>query len=150
MSGRPLDRSANFPSPKDQFALAAEPKAKKRKRLSPVSVRFSEEELARLKTEAGARSLNGYIRHRLFGSTAKTRRAPSSTRPDAALLSRLLRNLGDWDLTWALKELELGIDEGVILLDVETCRTLREACADITAMRSELMRALGLRNQAKQ
>jgi uncharacterized protein related to proFAR isomerase len=60
----------------------------------------------------------------------------------------LLRNLGDWDLTWALKELELGVDEGVILLDVDTCATLRGACADIATMRAELMRALGLRDQA--
>lgn len=149
MSGQQPDRFANLSSSKDQFALAAKPNAKKRKRPSPVSVRFSEEELERLKAEAGSRSLNGYIRHRLFESVAKTRRAPSSTRPDNALLSRLLRNLGDWDLTWALKELELGVDEDVILLDVETCKALRMACADIAAMRSELTRALGLQDQGK-
>lgn len=150
MSGRHPDHSTKLPSAKDQFAPAAEPKPKKRKRPSPVSVRFSEEELARLKAEAGARLLNGYLRHRLFGSAAKTRRAPSSARPDAALLSRLLRNLGEWDLTWALKELELGVDEGVILLDVETCASLRQARADIAVMRHDLTHALGLRDQAGQ
>lgn len=150
MSGQQPDRFANPSSSKDQFALAAKPNAKKRTRPSPVSVRFSEEELERLKAEAGSRSLNGYIRQRLFGSVAKTRRAPSSARPDNALLSRLLRNLGEWDLTWALKELELGVDEGVILLDVETCEALRGACADIAAMRSKLLTALGLRNRANQ
>lgn len=150
MSGSIPDRSPSSTSSKDQFALAAKPKTKKQKRLSPVSIRFSEQELERLKAEAGARSLNGHIRHRLFGSVAKTRRAPSSARPDSALLSRLLRNLGDWDFTWALKELELGVDDGIILLDVETCKALRGACADIATMRSELTRALGLRKQANQ
>lgn len=140
--------SGKRPSHQTQFNASASQKPTKRKRPSPVSVRFSEAELDRLKAEAGARSLNGHIRHRLFGSNTKTRRAASSARPDTALLSRLLRNLGDWDLTWALKELELGVDEGVILLDVETCNALREPCADIAAMRSAVMRALGLRNQA--
>lgn len=148
MSGSIPDRSPSSTSSKDQFALAAKPRAKKQKRPSPVSIRFSVEELERLKAEAGARSLNGHIRHRLFGTTTKTRRAPSSARPDAALLSRLLRNLGEWDVTWALKELELGVDEGVILLDIDTCSALRGACADIAAMRSELTRALGLRDHA--
>lgn len=137
-------------SSQEHFKLASDPKPKKRKRPSPVSIRFSEDELKRLKNEAGARSLNGHIRYRLFGSTAKTRRAPSSARPASILLSRLLRNLGDWDLSWALKELELGVDEGVILLDVETCEALRGACTDIAIMRQELMRALGLRNRSKQ
>ncbi|MFN3226809.1 MAG: hypothetical protein ACE360_11240 [Hyphomicrobiales bacterium] len=145
MSGPSPDRAANFT--RDQFAHAAKPKAKKQKRPSPVSIRFSVQELERLKAEAGARSLNGHIRHRLFGTATKTRRAPSSARPDAALLSQLLRNLGEWDLTWALKELELTVDEGVIVLDIETCDAVRGACADIAAMRQELMRALGLRNQ---
>lgn len=148
MSGQCPKRPASPKSSKDQFAHAATLKPKKRKRPSPVFIRFSAEELERLRAEAGSRSLNGYIRSRLFGSTIKTRRAPLSTKPNTAPLSLLLRNLGDWDLTWALKELELGVDEGVILLDVDTCNTVREACADIAAMRHELMRALGLRDQA--
>jgi hypothetical protein len=145
-SGKAIDASKGQ-SFKPEFNKAAQAVAGKSKRPSPVSVRFSQEELERLKAEAGSRSLNGYIRYRLFGSAAKTRRAPSSAQPDNALLSRLLRNLGDWDLTWALRELEFAVEEGVILLDVETCKAVRDACADIAAMRTELMRALGLRNQ---
>lgn len=136
------------PSSQEHFKLASELKPEKRKRPSPISIRFSEQELEQLKAEAGSRSLNGYIRYRLFGSAIKTRRAPSSAKPDSVLLSRLLRNLGDWDLTWALKELELSVDEGVILLDLETCNAVRGACVDIAAMRRELMRALGLRDQS--
>lgn len=132
----------------EAFKLVSEQKPKKSKRPSPVSIRFSAEELERLKAEAGSRSLNGYIRYRLFGSATKTRRSPISAKPDGALLARLLRNLGDWDLTWALKELELGFEEGAIALDVETCRAVRGACADIAEMRRALMRALGLRDRA--
>lgn len=140
--------SGERPSHQTQFNASASQKPTKRKRPSPVSVRFSEAELDRLKAEAGARSLNGHIRYRLFGSETKTRRGPTSAQPDKLLLSKLLRSLGDWDLTWALKELELAVDEGVILLDAGTCRALRNACADITAMRHDLTRALGLRSQS--
>lgn len=150
MSGAGTSQSRAEQSSKSAFADAASKQPSKAKRPSPVSIRFSADELERLKAEAGSRSLNGYIRRRLFGSSAKTRRAPSSARPDIALLSKILRNLGSWDLTWALKELELGVDEGMVLLDVETCSALRGACADIAAMRTELTRALGLRNQAQQ
>jgi hypothetical protein len=146
-SGKTINKSKGV-SFKPEFNKAAQAVARKTKRLSPVSVRFSPEELERLKAEAGSRSLNGYIRYRLFGAAARTRRAPSSARPDNAPLSRLLRNLGDWDLTWAVKELELAVDEGVIVLDVETSKAVRNACADVAAMRLELMRALGLRNPA--
>jgi hypothetical protein len=148
VSGTRGQLSDGAPSSKEHFKLASEPTPGKSKRPSPVSVRFSAEELEQLIAEAGSRSLNGYIRYRLFGSATKTRRSPSSAKPDSALLSRLLRNLGDWDLTWALKELELGVDEGVILLDFQTCNAVRDACADIAAMRQGLMRALGLRGQA--
>lgn len=146
MSGVGENRASAEESSKSAFTNAACKRSPKAKRPSPVSIRFSAEELERLRAEAGSRSLNGYIRSRLFGSTTKVLRAPSSAKPDTALLSRLLRNLGDWDLTWALKELELGVNEGVILLDVDTCAALRGACTDIAAMRQDLTRALGLRD----
>lgn len=148
MSASQTNGHATQPSFQTQFNASASRKPNKRKRPSPVSVsvRFNQTELDRLKAEAGAKSLNGYIRERLFGSSVKARRVPTRTSSaDPAILSRLLRDLGNWDLTWALKELDVSVKDGVLRLDPETCTFLRQACADIAIMRHDLTRTLGLR-----
>lgn len=76
------------------------PKLKK-KRPAPVSLRLNEAELAALRKAASGRSMNGYIRERLFGDGA----AISVSQPvseDYEALARVLGALGKTDIytTW--------------------------------------------------
>lgn len=138
------------PRLQDQFESAAKadrPKVRK-KRPAPISLRLSYGERERLETLAGGQSLNGYIRQQLFGHDVKPRRRVSEdVLADRKLAAQLLRAIGQWDMSWAVEELDLAISDGVLHLDATTCAALRQACADIAAMRQDLVKALGLKSE---
>jgi hypothetical protein len=134
----------------DQFESAAKaekPKARK-KRPAPISLRLSHGEREKLETLAGSQSLNGYIRQQLFGCDVKPRRRVSEhVLADRKLAAQLLRAIGQWDMRWALQELDLAVRDGIVHLDERTCAALRQACGDVFAMRRDLVKALGLKSE---
>lgn len=106
------------------------PKLKK-KRPAPVSLRLNEAELAALRKAASGRSMNGYIRERLFGDGA----AISVSQPvseDYEALARVLGALGKTDIYTNLAAISLALEERRMLASTETETAVIEACDTIT------------------
>ncbi|MEL6999794.1 MAG: hypothetical protein AAFP68_16155 [Pseudomonadota bacterium] len=82
----------------------------------------------------------------MFGDDAPKRRV-SGKAPikDHAALAQVLSALGRSRIARDLETLEWAERDGVLHLDPSTASALRQATADIAAMRQDLVRALGLR-----
>lgn len=129
-------------SPHFGNAAAPDETKVKRKRPAPLSLRLNDRELRALRQAAAGRSMNGYIRERLFGELSPSAMA---VRDDHAALARVLGQLGRSDLFTSLAAIALAAERGRLSMDAETLSTLHDACDAITAMRGDLVIALGLR-----
>ncbi|EKS35361.1 plasmid mobilization relaxosome protein MobC [Afipia clevelandensis] len=120
-------------------------------RSSPLSVRFTDAEKARLRDLAGSKPLGQYIRDRALNGHSEPRAARSSPIRDAEALGRLLGLLGQSRLSSNLNQLAKAANLGSLPVSAETEAELRQACADVLEMRQLLLRALGLQiiNEAK-
>jgi len=130
-----------------QFQHAASnPQQPPKPKMFPFSLRFTAEERERLKSEAGTRSLAAYIRFKLFGASASsrkfTRRNPSL---DHAALARALGALGQSRLASNLNQIAKAANMGALPVSPELVQELHEACADVRAMRQSLIAALGIK-----
>ena len=128
-------------------------KTGRRKAAPPFSLRLSFEERARLEREAGDVPLGAYIRWRLFGD-GQDRAGPSGRPPrqrrrrvlaDEQALAQLLAKLGDTRLANNLNQLAKAANAGSLPVMPETEQALRDAHAEVRAMRQLLLRALGFR-----
>lgn len=122
------------------------PKKRRRRKQPVLSVRMSIEERARLEREAAGMSVSEYVRTRLFAESAKPRRTRGKFPvKDHEALSRVLGKLGRSEMAEDFSKLAWAFDNGVINLDPDAEFAVRRACADIAAMRADLIKALGLR-----
>lgn len=126
------------------FQPAARPPRKK-SRLTPVSVRFTAEERAQIEREAGQKSLSLYVRERLFGESAKRAPSPRTPLQDHAALAQVLSALGRSNLAHDFDALLQEVRGGSLPLSSETEAAIGQACADIAAIRRDLVKALGLK-----
>ena len=111
-----------------------------------VSLRVTPEEKARLARDAAGMSLSAYVRDRLFGEAARPRKTRGKFPvKDHEALARVLRALGRSNLAQEFDALSWAADGGSVHLDPESARALHQACADIAAMRRDLITALGLK-----
>ena len=127
----------NKPSPANENSLD-------RKRLPPVSIRLNAEELERLRQNAAGMSLSGYIRVRLFNDPAPRKTRGKFPVKDHQALAKVLAALGRSDLASGFDKIAQGIGDGHVHLDPALEQDIRQTCADVAAMRSDLIRALGL------
>ena len=127
-------------------ATAAVGAQDRQKRTPPVSIRFSDAERAALLKHANGEALGPYIkRFVLSRHSAKRPRRKSPTKQHQAI-ARTLRGLGGSGVSGVLGSLILAFEEGRLMLDRDEERELRRAMAHVTAMRSDLITALGLRD----
>ncbi|MHC0054843.1 hypothetical protein [Actibacterium sp. D379-3] len=122
-----------------RFNELAKPTPKKRE--APFSLRLTFEEKAALKKLAGDKPLGGYIRAILRDAIHQSKTLPEAT--DNEALGRVLGSLGKSRLSNNVNQLAKAVNIGALPVTPETEADLKQACADIAAMRSELMRALG-------
>lgn len=122
----------------------------KPKHPSPLSLRLTHEERARLERDAGDSTLSSYIRWRLFGENAapsgfSRRPKRKSRRPhvDHVILAQLLGALGKSRLASNLNQIAKAANIGALPVTKELEVELHEACAEISEMRNALMQALG-------
>lgn len=113
-----------------------------KKREAPFSLRLSFEEKAALKEMAGDVPLGAYIKAALFDGAAHNipRKTPKVSDDEA--LGRVLGALGKSRLSINVNQLAKAVNMGALPVTPETEVELKQACADIAAMREELMRAL--------
>ncbi|MGJ8628763.1 MAG: hypothetical protein ACSHXB_17515 [Sulfitobacter sp.] len=130
---------------KGRFAGAAQTTEsrppKKRKRPSPLSVRLSEDERAKLEKAAAGQSLNSYVKDRLF----QGKRGRKGTVQDYDALARALSMLGRSDIQTRLSALLLAIETQKLVASAEAERDIRDACKNVAMIRAELVTALGLK-----
>lgn len=127
-------------------AAAARNRQETPKAPPPFSIRFTLEERVRLNREAGNHSLSAHIRKKLFGQQIAPRKG-LQRRPgvDDAALAKALSALGQSRLAPNMNQLAKAANIGRVRLTPASEAQLQQACADIAAMRRDLMKALGLK-----
>ncbi len=118
---------------------------KKKSEPSPLCVRVSPEERAMLERNAGDMTQSAYIRERLFGDHATSRKRrmkrPIKDHRIVAQLFALIKQTQCWN---NLNQIARGINSNTWIVTPETEKLLQEACKAIIEIRSMLMKALGL------
>lgn len=119
-------------------------KAPSTNRATPLSVRFTAAEKARLKELAGSMPIGQYIRAQSLQGNTVPRAARRSPVKDAEPLAQLLGLLGQSRLGSNLNQIAKAANQGSLPVTQEVEDDLRHACADVFEMRVLLLRALGL------
>ena len=120
-------------------------KAPINRRPAPLSLRLGPEERLRLERDAAGMSLAAYIKSRLFDGTANQVRSRGKFPVrDHRAISTVLGKLGQSGLANSLNQLARSASAGALDLMPEAEAELRQACADIAAIRLMLIEALGL------
>ncbi|MEM6413317.1 MAG: hypothetical protein AAF720_01510 [Pseudomonadota bacterium] len=138
----------------ENFKQAAQKAGKSKKKYPPpFSIRFTDQEKAYLESAAGTLSLASYIRLKLFDvpdlpfphrKPSKKRRTPSA---ELSVIGQMLGGLGQSRLAANLNQIAKAANMGALPVTPELEQELLEACAAIKGMRSELVAALGIKNQ---
>ena len=117
-----------------------------KKRLPPVSIRFTAAERKELERRAGDQALSTYIRDHLFNevSTPKRRRIRGGPSKHDQAIARALRRLGHCGLAAYLAGQIAAQEEGRLGLCASDEKELRAAYQELYAIRSDLTVALGL------
>ena len=129
-----------------KFNRAANITKRAHKRPSPISIRFSDCQLKDLERHANGQSIGRYIKdYVLDGHRIRAKSEISGSSKDYEALARLLRVLGQSELRTYLCALYELAKAGQFVTDDETTQGLKKAFIEITAMRNDLIAALGLR-----
>lgn len=111
-----------------------------------VSARVSHAERALLRKQAAGLSISDYIRARLFdAAAAKLKTRGKFPVKDHKALGRVLGALGRSGLAEDFNTLQTALEDRMLLVDPDTSFAIRRACADVAAMRDDLLKALGLK-----
>ena len=147
------DVQTTFSSASGAVKPTAPVRKQRKKRPAPFSMRFTDEERARLDHERGVLSLAAYIRLKLFTapdkqSTERKRLARKHSRPSAELtvLSHMLGGLGQSRLASNLNQIAKAANMGALPVSPELEKELFKACAEIRTMRADLIKALGVKS----
>lgn len=126
------------------FDIAAKQKAKRKPTPSPITLRMTTEERARLEELAAGMTLSAYIRACVFAEETKRRkRRPKNAVADKAAAAEALALLGQSRIASNLNQLAHHANLGVLAMDEHERHQIAEANAHLAAIRGLLMRALG-------
>lgn len=88
------------------------------------------------------------IREKLLGSAHEPRKATKPTpKTDYVLLGQILAALGKSELASSLCVLAVAAESGSLPVTDDIADQLQSACADVQAMRKELIKALGVQSE---
>lgn len=122
---------------------AAKPRRKSRAP-SPVTLRLSPEERAKLEELAAGMTLSAYIRGCLFAKETKRRkRRPKDIVGDKRAIAEALALLGQSRIASNLNQLAYHANIGALITGETEKAQIAEANAHLKAIRTALMRALG-------
>jgi|JI6StandDraft_1071083.scaffolds.fasta_scaffold506071_1 hypothetical protein len=118
---------------------------KKNNPFSPICLRVSPEEKARLEHDAGNMTLSAYIREKVLGEKVAPRKRrmirPVKDHTIIAQLFALIKQTQSWN---NLNQIAKAINSNTWMVSPESEKALQEACKAIIEIRSMLMKALGL------
>lgn len=116
----------------------------KRRDLSPLTLRLTREERARLEELAAGMTLSAYIRACVFGQEAKRRkRRPKDAVADKKAAAEALALLGQSRIASNLNQLAYHANLGVLEFGEAERAEIAEANAHLLAIRTLLLSALG-------
>ena len=121
------------------YAAACGPKAKS-KSPSPLTLRLTAEERARLEQLAAGMTLSAYVRACVF---AEETRRPKTVVEDKKAAAEALALLGQSRIASNLNQLAHHANLGILIVGEEEKAEIAEANAHLKAIRSLLMTALG-------
>ncbi len=127
------------------FNTAALGKKPPRKPSPPFSLRLTPRERARLEELAGSQPIGTYIRARLFGEEADTRRKLRRPRVDDQKLAHVLAELGRSRLAQNMNQIARAANTGTLEASPELNAELQDACKTVRILRETLMAAIGLK-----
>ncbi|MEM9375614.1 MAG: hypothetical protein AAGA72_05300 [Pseudomonadota bacterium] len=141
--------SETFANASAPGGLARPSQRRERKHPPPFSIRFTDEERAILKRDAGGLSWSAYIRSKLFADeptlSQRLTRKRSSPDVDHALLAQVLGELGRSRLASNLNQIAKAANIGTLPVTPELELELKDACAAVKDMRATLITALGIK-----
>lgn len=143
-----------MPSIAQPFAeqTGAKPPRKRRKTSPAFSIRFTDDERARLRRDAGKLSLAAHVRRKLFAddppSPPRNTRKARSIYVEVELLAKLLATLGQSDLHDGLGRLSRAAESGALPVTPELEERLAATCLLVEVIRRDLVAALGVKAPA--
>ena len=136
-------------SAKESYQKASASACKPKKKAPRITLRLTEEELAKLKNLSSGMSLSAYIRKCLFGKSAAPRKVRSRVPvKDQEALAQVLGLLGQTRIANNLNQIAYEANCGSLLMDEETENEIKLACAHIAWIRVKLIEALGIKNKS--
>jgi len=136
-------------SAKQQFHKSAKTirKRKLRGRQSTprITLRLTEDEMAKLKHLSTGMTVSAYIRKCIFGKDEAPRKVRlKAPVKDQEALARVLGKLGESRIANNLNQMAYEAHCGSLLLDEQTYNQIKEAYEHISSMRLHLLEALGI------
>ena len=132
------------------FVSATKTQVNRKKPAPRITLRLTEEELAKLKNLSSGISLSAYLRKCVFGKDAAPRKVRSRVPvKDQEALAQVLGLLGQTRIANNLNQIAYEANCGSLLMDAETENEIKLACAHIAWIRVKLIEALGLKNGSK-
>lgn len=121
-------------------------KEKTKKRPAPFSIRFTEEERARLEYDAAGMAMGEYIKWRIFHDSNPKRKV-RNRRPikDHVELAKALALLGGSRIPKHLGTMAKHLENSTLILTPDIERSLVEALEDIHSIRNAIYKALGFK-----
>lgn len=116
----------------------------------PFSIRLTDKERDLLTKRAGGQPLGTYLRERILSDHASAARGRGRiSSADREGLARVLAALGRSEIVVNLNKLAAAASIGALDLSPEVMRDLDNACRAVIGMRSDLIRALGLKDEGE-
>lgn len=115
-----------------------------------LSIPLTPDLKADLERRAGRRPISAYARDVLFpanDNAPRKPRAPRHNRKDRQALAAILARIGSTESSGSLHEMAHLARLGALPMTPEVEATLLQACADIEAIKTLLMAAMGLRER---
>jgi len=110
-----------------------------------LSIRFTNDERARLERAAGNKPLSAYIRDKLLDDYVSSRKVTRKPRENSILLAQILAMLGKSDVPTNMRQLADSARIGSLPDTPDVIRDINAACLTIEKIRYDLIKALGLR-----
>ncbi len=136
-------------SVKASYKAASSVPHKPKKKEPRITLRLTDDELAKLKNLSSSMSLSAYIRKCLFGAGAAPRKVRSRVPvKDQEALAQVLGLLGQTRIANNLNQIAYEANCGSLLMDEETENEIKMACAHIAWIRVKLIEALGIKGKS--
>ena len=109
-----------------------------------ITIRLTPEEHTALAAKAGDMALAQFVREQALSGTAEKRRSTRRPTTDKQALAQVLAKLGASPQVTAFRDAARGVETGTLPKGADTDALLHSIRDELSAIRSLLMRALGV------